>query len=400
MRQVIIAGQNDALGGGATEYNGLMAGRDWVAGQFEHVITTPGTISNLLVELSGAPGAGTSYIFTLMLNGAPTALVATIANADTQGQDTANSVSVVAGDKVSLRCTFTGAPANPTARWSSLFTGTVAKQSLIMGQGYCDKNFVSYAPIMYGNSPLAAAEASVYCVCPTSGKIKNLYVNLTASPGVAPDAFRYTLMVDGVPSTLTVTVTAPDTSGSDIAHEVTVAAGQLLDLMVEPLNAPSNSNTTSWGMTFEADIDGESIIVSGGSDQPHQVASEYNYLSLGVYNFVWSSPESNYYHLGQPTTLRKLYVYLSAAPGAGKSRSVSIRVNATSRITVNIADAAQTGNNVADTWALANFDHLDLETDPVGSPANADVHWGMVGYISPGGSIGVNASKLVAAALI
>lgn len=394
MKQVIFGGYYNALNAVTTEYNQLYGGFNWTyrATRNNAVVATSGKIKNLRVKLSGAPGAGTHYDFTLMLNNAPTALTVEIANTATSGADTTHEVDVVAGDLVQLRCEPTNTPATPYATWTSIFEGTTPRESLIMGgtgAGYLSNTATEYMQPMAGKSP-GLTEDDRRTVCPTSGKIKNLYVELEDSPGTAPDAYKFTLRKNGVSQTLTVTITAPDTTGNNIVNEVTVAAGDVLTLMIEPLETPATGPRAWWGMIFVADTDGESIILAGTAGTI--VTTNVTYIWLTVCWEYWSYTESKRYQLGQSCTLKKLYVLLSAAPGAGKSYTFTVRKpgngQADGNLTVTIANAATTGNDVAHEDTIADDDYVDLKCTPAGTPDVVAAYWGVVGYIGPPPAVG------------
>lgn len=80
-----------------------------------------GILRNLYVFLDGAPGAGTSYTFMVRLNGGNTALVVVVSDAETDDNDTANAVTVAAGDAINVIVTPAGPPAARQAKWSVEF---------------------------------------------------------------------------------------------------------------------------------------------------------------------------------------------------------------------------------------------------------------------------------------
>ena len=390
MKQVIVGGYFASIPKTLTGYNTVAGGFTWATAveNMKQAVSTPGTLSNLLIELSAAPGNGNSYTITLMINGAATGLAVTISGTDTTGLN-AGSVAVVAGDVIQLRSTYSGTPASSKARWSILFEGTNANESLILGTTKTNTTAIRYSPIMHGDPSGGVLENFCYQIIPTSGKIKNLYVALDADPGDAPDAYRFTLRVngansdDGAGNPLQVTITADDTIGNDTAHEITVAVGDYVDLMIEPLDTPSAAPRVRFGFTFVTDTDGEFLLLGQSSDTPTTTQTEYNYLVSTTYPVAWITTESQRYQGGQPMTLKKLYVRLSNTPGIGKSYLIGVRVNGSTRIAVTIADAATTGNNVADTWDVANFDDLNMVSTPDGTPTAIMVYWGLVGFIAP-----------------
>ena len=388
MEQVLIAGTNDPLHNTDTEYNTLIGFWHWYAteDQRSKLVGTSGKIKNLRFKLNGSPGAGKSYDFTLMVNGVPSALTVHIHDLDTSGTDTTHEVDVVGGDSVSLRCAPTNTPTSRDATWTSMFEGAIEKESLILGSSAAttDKVDTEYGYVM-GGDVFRLDEDSSRQVCPTSGTIKNLYVRLNIDPGTAPDAYRFTLRKNGISQALTVTIVANDTTGNDTDHEVTVAAGDVLTMMIEPISTPSEEPSATYGMVFVADADGESIIMGNTMYQALDTGVlKYAALQCSV-NLIWQADESTVYALGQECILKKLYVLLSAAPGDGKSYTFNPRIAiATGDLSVTITGAAvTTGNDTINTDAVADDDYLSLMCTPAGTPAAAVPYWGLVSYIAP-----------------
>ncbi len=380
---MIFAGYDNLTHNTNTEYNALAGGYNWTATEAlrSQVVSTNGLIKNLRVRLNGSPGAGKSYDFTLMLNGAPTALTVEIADAATSGND-ATEIAVVAGDSVSLRCVPTGTPSARFARWTSVFQGDTARESLILGVADIplDTGATEYSQVMAAFSGLSNVEDNFRQVVPTSGTIKNFYVKLTVDPGTAPDAYRFTIRLNGatVAQSLIVTITANDTTGNDLAHNLAVVAGDVLTMMIEPLNTPSATPKMSWGMTFLADIDGESIILGGSENSPSDAAARYYYLT-STEDAFWFASEAQSNQLGQLCTLKKLYILLSGSPGAGNKYTFTVRIaGASSNVLAEVADAATTGNSGALVDIVADDAFVDLQAIPTSTPTVRDAYWGLV----------------------
>ena len=387
MEQVIFGGTtNAALDPTATEYNSIMGAYSWNGTLFnaQKLISTSGKIKRMRIKLIGAPGEGKDYTFALMVNGAPTALTVEIADTATSGTDLVNEIDVAAGDTVSLRCVPTGTPTARRAWWSFIFESSTANESLIMGGtqiATLSAVAVGYVRVMSTGPHISATENEMRQVCPTAGTIKNLYVELDIDPGTAPDAYRFTLRKGGVSQALTVTITADDTTGNDTANEVEVAAGDILTVLIEPLNGPSATPKAHWGMTFVADTDGESIILGGSENDLHATNTE----SIGIIGrWVWNVSEVYYPSIGQACALKKLYVLLSAAPGADKDYDFTVRIGdplADSNIVVNIGDAATTGNSGVLEDTMSDDELIMLRCVPTNTPGVADAYWGLVSYI-------------------
>lgn len=352
------------------------------------VVPTAGSFSEFRVKLAAAPGtggSGKSVTFTLYVNDAPTALTVTISETATTGADITHSVAVVAGDKVYIKCTTANTPTTSRTIMCTSFTATLAGETIIMGSGALDNGNAGYTAIMgLVGSYALVAEANVSQIMPTGGTLKKLYVLLSADPGTAPDAYRFTLRKSGASTALTVTITANDTAGNNTSSDISVSAGEDVALYIEALNTPSVGPTVGWGMVFAPTVDGESVVLGCGAAALDVVATQYAVpCASNPYN--WTTTEANASGLFSACTLQKFFVELTAAPGAGKSWTFTIRKTGVenSTIAVAIADANVANNDVAHTYSVA--DGVGMELICVrGSTATASIpKWGFVSYIEP-----------------
>lgn len=393
MEQVLIGGIYNLLHTTDTEYNVVGGAAAWLAGaskeQLATVISTGGTLKNLRVELNDVPGTGT-YTFTLhravgIGAWANTALTCTVAADGTTTSDTSNEIAVAAGDVVLLECNPDSPDNARYAKWSMVFEGDTANESLLLAQVNAWASDTVYCSPMGVTASGFTTEDDARCVCPTGGTIKNLYVQLHTDPGGGDDAYKITLRIGGVSKALTVTITADDRTGNNVADEIAVSAGNVLTVMVEPLNSPSAWPYMAVGMTFVADTDGESLILGGLESNLDDTNTEYS--SLNTHRRLdWKATEAEKYQLAQVCTLKKLYMLLSDSPGADNDYTFTVRKNAASPasgLVVEIADAATTGNDTTNTITIANDDELDLMVVPTDTPTVRDAYWGLVGFISP-----------------
>jgi len=368
-----------------------------------NVIPAAGKLSSLMVKLTAAPGAGKSYTFFLRVNGANSTLTVTIAGTDTSGSDISHEVTIAAGDLVAISQVGVSTPTAAAAIWTMKFEGDTACESLVLGStaDILNKVDTEYNFVSTGNSAMFGTESGRYNVIPTSGKLKNFYVGLNADPGDSPDAYKFTLRVNGANSDdgegnpLQVTIVANNTTGNDTTHEIPVSPDDLVDIMIEPLEAPSATPIPYWSFCFVADIDGESLILNGDGDILSVAGTEYHHL--GAVDLAWNASEAIRVQLAQECVMRKLYVYLTIAPGVSKSYVFTLRQNAgASALTVTIADAATTGNDTAHDVSISDGDEVSFENNPDGTPTASAAYWSLVCYIEPpkaqpGGGIVVDA---------
>ena len=394
--QVIVGGYNDALSSAATEYNALMGGGQWNVTEVANyqVMPTDGTLGSLYVRLSANVGAGGTYTFTIIKNGVAQSLAVTLSAGESTGSDQYNTVSFVAGDTVSIRSTYTGAPGNPTAAWSTKWGGDTTDETIFMVNVLSDSAATTYYDTQGISQSRTGTETRVQAPLPTNGTFKSMYVKLSADPGNAPDAYSFTLRKAGGDTALTTTITADDTTGSDLVNTVALVAGDLIDYEVTPLNAPAASGYCAISMVFVPDTLGESVIIGGAYDQPSQAAAEYNHL-CGTDGMLWNNTEASVYSLLQSSTLKDLYVILDAAPdnGAGvQSYTVSIRSAAgDTGLTTTISEASTAGNDTVNTFNTSNGATADIKSVPANTPVLARIHIGLVSYIP---SVSVSATSV------
>lgn len=386
--QPILGGNFFPLSQSDIQYTALSGGYNWGTNTnlYTQLVSTDGNITNLAVKLDKAPGSGKSYTFALMKNGAATSLSVSISGSGTQGIDSTHRVSVIAGDYLYLRCTPSGTPASGThATWSSVFASDYAKESLILGTVIGMNDGAYYASIAQGYAsstvynPNDETEVHTYQVIPTNGAIKNLYVKLNEDAGTDPDAYKFTLRLNGGNTTLTCTITADDTTGSDTAHTVDVIAGDLVDIMIEAINTPSTAGIyAAIGMTFEADTDGESIILGQSSDLPTMGATEYNYLATTHYiNYWWISESSERQMLQSGFGLKNFYTWMSGTSAGGYT--LKILVNGyDSGIIIIIPTGQQTGSDTTHSRIVSSYDVASISVHGTGTARH--LHWGIVAY--------------------
>ena len=153
--------------------------------------------------------------------------------------------------------------------------------------------------------------------------------------------------------------------------------------MIEPLNPPSVAPLAAFGLVFVADIDGESLVLGGSSNDLSASATEYNMLT-GVSSLSWKTPETDRFQLGQVCVLRKMYVELTGTPGAGNSYAFRLRLNeGDSDLLVTLSDSETTDNNTADEITIASDDTVGLQVIPTSTPTVRVAKWGLVCFIAP-----------------
>jgi hypothetical protein len=91
------------LAAGLTRWVGCQGAASASSGAFAELMPMSGTLSNLYVKLSAAPGTGNSVQVTVYVNSSSTAITTTISNTNTTGNDLTHSASISAGQACDIQ---------------------------------------------------------------------------------------------------------------------------------------------------------------------------------------------------------------------------------------------------------------------------------------------------------
>jgi hypothetical protein len=385
----------------ATNFNWIAATNlaAWNAteGNRDTVIPHALTLDQLRVVLTTAPGSGKSYAFTVMKNGAATALTCTVSGTATSAQDLANTVSFAAGDTISLRAVPSGTPTAPGGTSWSIRQDAADLFAVIGGASQNPSNTATQYNGLMSTAGWNNTESNVSSVVPTGGTFKNLHILASAAPGAGTDR-AFTLMVNGAASALTCALGASGTTASDTTNTVAVSAGDVVSLRSSVTGTPTAANV-AWACSFDPTTDGESFLLYGDADTISSTSTEYE-QPLGRGNNAWGTTEANGNIILAATTIKALYALLSGSPGgSGKSYTFTLRKNAAdTTATVAIANTSTANNTTGLSVAVADDDKVALKAEPGGIPTVRSARVGTLLYIAPaGGGVTVSASAQSAA---
>lgn len=370
----------------ATEYYPVMGGGTLLATSSTdtviQIVSANGKLHDLHVEISGTPGGGNSYAFTLYVNNTATALTCTISGAvDTTCADTSNQVSVSAGDEVFLEVVPTSSPTTRFSEWTMTFSGDTAAESLLMsasGNSTTNQNNLHHGLIgmIQAYEPTEIEGTSVI---PTTGTISDLYVINLTDPG-AGSSRVHTLYVNGVATALTCTVSDTNTHCSDVTNSTTVYPG---DLVYYYMTLTGFTGTKfSYGAKFTAETDGEFIMMATGDGVPSNATTSYGDPTTGDQS-NWSTSGTLTDNLISSVTLKSLYVVAESSPGSGNTWVFTVQDDGSdTALTVTFTDADQSGNfqGSADVTTLHQ---IDLASVPTSSPTQGSINFSIAAYITP-----------------
>lgn len=346
------------------------------------IVASAGTLKNLRVELSAAPGAGKSYAFTLRLNQANTSVTCTVSGTATACTDTSNTATVAAGDTVSLMEVGSGTPGAAAAQTSLTFSSTTASETVWIGAATSDGNSdtATRSVAVFGVGAQRADVDESSLVLPTAGTVKNLYVKLSSAPGAGTSRVFTVWKNDAAGTTLTCTIADTATTCSDVTNSFTVVAGDWVQIQNVVVGAPV-AGAVAGGLTFVPNTEGEFVVGTERVD-PSTTATVYAEASGG--DPTESTTETANQVLTQAATMKALYVKLDdGSPGAGTSYALTLSNNqSTTALTCTVSGAATACNLTTDVSVVVD-DNLSFVSVPSATPTVRRIHISILGYIAP-----------------
>jgi len=379
----MISGGANNLHSTVTEYNSLRfhRGPTWNPTESTRQEFSPGTfkIISLFVKLTGSPGAGNNYKFTVRNNGSATTASLTISDSETSAKITDLNIPIVATDKLALEVVPTSTPNVVKAKWTVVLeTEGDGKVFYISGQ---QNPLNGSIPTELNNldsasnwSASALNSVNKEQIMSLSGTFSDFYVELGGTAGSGTDGWIFKPKKNGADSGMSVNILGSSTSGNDTVNTFSVVAGDTVHLENIVRGRTANNRNARWGIVFDCDTE-EYPVLSGSSNNLHSTNTEYNYIT-GT-DATWNATETNRRMLTSCATLSKLYVKLGQSPGAGNNYKFTIMKNGVATdLNVTVGGTDTTGNNTSDIVECDDFDELSLRSEPSSTPTTTDVTWG------------------------
>jgi hypothetical protein len=202
-----------------------------------------------------------------------------------------------------------------------------------------------------------ATRQGAECAIPLSGTFRNLRALVQTAPG-AGQSWTFKLYVNGADTLLSCTISDANTTGSDLSNAVAVTAGDLVCWKSTGSATAAASGNIALGAEFEANTSGTTFCAGVGTSSPTTGTQYMAPVGYGSHNAT-----ENNRHIVFPTggTIDRLRVEASAAPGAGTSRSYTLRKNAAdTTLTCSIADTAVSSSDLSNSVTVAAGDMLAI----------------------------------------
>jgi len=141
-----------------------------------------------------------------------------------------------------------------------------------------------------------------------------------------------------------------------------------------------NEKTSGSGVTIDSALNKDGVVPSraiifSGSGITHG-GSGPGYIGLDT--IVTADEAEALIPIPVSGTFKNLYVNLAVAPGAGKTRTLTLRVGgADQALTVTISNTDTTGNDVTHTVAVSAGDLICIGYTSTGTPATSEMKFGL-----------------------
>lgn len=385
MKQYFLQKAQSSYNSGSTQYmcptGSGATSFDLQQNERSMVVATAGTFRNLGINLPTAPGSGKSVTFNLMVNGSASALTVTISDTATSGEDTTHDVSVSAGDYVSWQAVPSGTPTVSAPSFTMEFESSGAAHFITGGSNSGPGNSVNYTSPLAMFNTWAAGEENGTSPVPLDCIIRTFYIRLGTAPG-AGKSRTFELLKNGS-AIDSIVISESATTGSLTSLGYDLVPGDTLSIKHTPAGTPATS-TVGFGLSYEADIDGESWFGGITSDNLSSSATEYHQINTNSSTGSWNSDETLkdvvLRGTGNTFKIRKLRVLLTGAPGASKSYTFNIRKSlAAGNNTITISGASDiSGIDSTNTDTFVVGDSIDIQCVPAGTPTVRDAAWSTV----------------------
>lgn len=327
------------------------------------------TIRNWYLSVDTAPGSGKSRRYAIQKNGSDTALVIHIADTATSGSVTGlfSAVHFAAGDLIAMKELETATPAASTTRMAYEVVPDTAGQYLY-GYGTASDSPTFLSP--FGGCSNAWTLSSSYgskAIMGLSGTITTIAHRERTAPGGAGSRvvtlYKNGVKQDGSGGSVNTTTTLSGSNNQVIGtFSLPVSPGDIIQAEITNSGSPAASTWQAGTLVFEPNDPTAYTFYASATG----MGNPKYYYAHNAASPNWATPEDGYRvpaHGSVDITITGIRAELSAAPGAGRSRTITLRKNSSdTAITLTIADSDTTGSfttspgvtiTAGDLWNLA-----------------------------------------------
>ena len=248
---LLLATNGATTDNSATTYHvitGSISAGNAVGTDAQQIMPLAGTLKNLYVKLSAAPGtagSGRAFDMTVLINGSTSGITCEIFETATTCTDLVNTASVSPGDLVDMTRVRTGNPAASGSRYGLTLTATTAGEFPILASldgGTESATLVTYRFSMNSGNSGASTTETLKDEMTDAPTISAIYVKLpVGSPdnGAGTQSFAWVLRQDLGPTDATCTISETDTTCNLTGLAVGLTAGSRIANEATPSGTPT-----------------------------------------------------------------------------------------------------------------------------------------------------------------
>ena len=203
------------------------------------VVPTSGTIKNMYAQLTNFPGGTASRTFTVRKNKVDTALALTIFAAQNSKSNTSDTVSVVAGDRISIKSTLANNPISDLVKIGLTFVADTDGEFMLLSsdQTLLRLSGTRYASMSAGSRLSILLVANSEQLAGDAMDIKKVYVHLSIAPASGND-YDFRMFKNGSSTALTCNIADAATTCNH-SSTIAIAAGDRLNTRIIPTSLPT-----------------------------------------------------------------------------------------------------------------------------------------------------------------
>ena len=223
-------------------------------------------------------------------------------------------------------------------------------------------------------------------VVPVSGVLKILYSRVSANPnnGGGTQSYTFTVRLNGADTAITCAASETTPTCSDVTNEVSVVAGDLINLEVVSSGTPTAGNQTGALNLYSTSSGGadNSTALMGISSSVAISATVTNYLAPMTYGDPTTVEGDAELLVAADGVLKNFYIALDGDPdnGAGtQSYAFTVRTNeANISITCTVSDGSTTCTDLTNTAAVTAGQRVSISCVPANTPTVRIARFGLV----------------------
>lgn len=347
------------------------------------LIASPGTINNIIVNLDVDPGGAASRTFTFRLDGIDQTLTCTINAGSRTARMIGNPISILVGQRISIKSVPTNTPAASAVTFYVEFTPSSGNKSIYGGTWQLSQlsgTRYSFPLRISNNDSTSISAVNVVLQNPVPGAYTAIYARWTALPGAGVGG-TLNLVLDGVVQdgsggTVNTTVNMIAVQSNNATFNLPVGIASELTMRVVMESAGAFLQNLEIGVEFTATNPSQSIIAGVSASLSSNTVATY--MAIEKNQNPWNTAESFLYqNIGGYTTftLSRPRIKLDASPGAGKNRVFLVRKNGANpvggpSVTVNDTETGDTGTGSV---TISDTNTYGWQHTPSGTPTTVNL---------------------------